>query len=62
MKEEFSLPGQVGSVAVLNMENGKRQLIASQPSGGYVVLAIYGGGAADESNEREVSFIEEDNL
>ena len=41
--QEFYLPGQIGSIAVSLNSNGQKQLIASQPAGGYAVLAVYGG-------------------
>ena len=44
--QEFNLPGQVGSIASVKSDRGCMQLIASQPAGGYAVLAVYG----DESD------------
>eukprot|EP00112_Aurelia_sp_Birch-Aquarium-sp1_P010877 Seg2301.9 transcript_id=Seg2301.9/GoldUCD/mRNA.D3Y31 product="KICSTOR complex protein ITFG2" protein_id=Seg2301.9/GoldUCD/D3Y31 len=48
--QEFYLPGQIGSVAISLNTNGQTQLIASQPAGGYAVLAVYGGEDGKDAN------------
>ena len=47
--DEYYLPGQVGSVAVVKCGESKTKLVASQPGGGYVILGEYYSGCPKDS-------------
>ncbi|XP_065063394.1 KICSTOR complex protein ITFG2-like isoform X2 [Rhopilema esculentum] len=47
--DEYYLPGQVGSVAVVKCGESKTKLVASQPGGGYVILGEYNTGCPKDS-------------
>lgn len=49
LMKQFSLLGQIGSLAVCKADEGFNQLIVSQPNGGYCVLGQY---------DKESGFIE----
>ena len=52
--QSFTLHGQISSVSVCKTASGQNQLMASQPGGGYVVLATYGKNGTE--TEQKVTF------
>ena len=46
MVKQFSLLAQIGSLALCKTAEGSNQLIASQPNGGYCILATYENGCS----------------
>eukprot|EP00794_Sanderia_malayensis_P012074 gene12074-13318_t len=61
LKDEFSLPGQIGSIAVVKLSENERQLVASQPAGGYAILAVYGqDGKKTQATDHEGNLVNND--
>ena len=54
MLQEFYLPGQIGSVACVKCTDGYTRLVASQPAGGYAVLALYNPDSKDAMKQVSV--------